>query len=154
MNVLDFRGGESQSFFSSGLNLKSIARLPNSGAIWAGAKSSLTTGNKLLKSVEPGKEYYLCVGRHAAIVRKTNEGVLQYLELQSEEYSGWIDFNGNPRYTLIKRFGCSSKGRGHMMEDFMLDVEKFEPTNDLRELLGYINTASDKQQKGVGGDAK
>ena len=88
LNVLDFRGGESQSFFSMYLNLKEITKFPNVSAIFETARSTITVGNKLLKKVEKGKQYYLCVGRHAAMVRKTDEGVLQYLELQTNGKNG------------------------------------------------------------------
>lgn len=153
MNVLDFRGGESQSFFSMYLNLKEITKFPNINPIFETARSTITVGNKLLKRVEQGKEYYLTVGRHAAIVRKTDEGVLQYLELQSQNNSGWHNFNGNPRFTLASRFGCRN-GTGNNEEGFMLDVNEFKDSEELQILLGYINTAIDNQKKGVGGSVK
>ena len=153
MNVLDFRGGGSQSFFSKYVNLKEITKFPNVNAIFETAKSTITVGNKLLKRVEQGKEYYLTVGRHATIVRRTDDGILQYLELQSPTMSGWIDFNGNPRFTLASRFGCAS-GMGYTEEGFMIDVEQFKDSEELKILLGYINTSTDKQVKGVHGGIK
>lgn len=153
LNVLDFRGGESQSFFSMYLNLKEITKFPNVSAIFETARSTITVGNKLLKKVEKGKQYYLCVGRHAAMVRKTDEGVLQYLELQTNGRNGWIDFNGNPRFTLSSRFGCRN-GYGVNEEGFMIDYEELEGSEEFELLLGYINTAVDSQKKGVGGHAK
>ena len=107
----------------------------------------------MLKQVEKGKEYYFVCGRHAAIVRRTEEDVLQYLELQSSRNNGWIDFNGNPRYTLATRFGNrSSEGRD--VSTFMIDVDSFKDNEEFKEILGYINTASDKQRKGASGYAK
>lgn len=153
MNVTDFRGGNSQDFFSRYLNLKEITQFPNVKTIFETAKSSITAGNKLLKQVQPGKEYYLTVGRHCSIVRKTEEGILQYLELQSQALSGWTNFNGNPRFTLASRFGCT-QGRGVTEEGFMIDVDSLKESKELQELLGYINTAIDKQKKGVGGSVK
>lgn len=150
-NVLDFRDGSSRSFFSTRFNLDEISRLPGLNVHREIARSSTTAGNRLLKHVETDKEYYLVCGRHAAIVRKADDGALQYLELQSARYSGWHNFDGNPRYTLKTRFGeCS----GYDVEAFMIEVDSFKDSDDLRELLGYINTAEDKQRKGGHGTIK
>ena len=151
LNVLDFRGGSSCDFFATTANLRKISQLPGVKTITATARSSTTAGNKLLKQVEIGKEYYLVTGRHAAIVRKTDDGILQYLELQSAKRSGWIDFDGNPRYTLKTRFGEYS---GFDIESFMIEVDSFKDSDDLKTLLGYINTAEDAQRKGGHGTIK
>lgn len=151
MNVLDFRGGESQRFFSTTSNLQRISKLPGVKTIRETARSSVTAGNRLLKQVETGKEYYLVSGRHAAIVRRTEDGTLQYLELQSARRSGWHNFDGNPRYTLKNRFGeCS----GYDTESFMIDVDSFKDSDDLKQLLGYINTAENEQRNGGYGTIK
>lgn len=154
-NVLDFRDGESRHFFSSGFNLHKLSQADGMKALKAEGASSLTVGNRLLKQCETGKEYYLCVGRHAAIVRKTNEGKLQYLELQSPYRNGWTDFNGNPRYTLNSRFGCTSASSASAHYDFMLDLNESNfNTDEFRSLLGYINTAENEQRKGSNGTIK
>ncbi|WP_347283055.1 phage minor capsid protein [uncultured Muribaculum sp.] len=153
LDVLDFRGGESQNFFSTGYNLRQIMKFPNSGYLTETARSSITAGNKLLKQVENGKEYYFIAGRHAAIVRRTDEGVLQYLELQSATQSGWTNFNGNPRYTLSTRFGCS-QGRGYDVSAEMIDVEILKKSQELPTVLGYINTSVTEQKKGMNGVIK
>lgn len=150
LNVLDFRGGESQNFFSNGYNLKKIAELPNITKISEIARSSVTSGKKLLTRVEEGNEYYFVSGRHATVVRKY-EGVLQYLELQSANRSGWTDFNGNVRYTLANRFG---ETKGYDCESYMFNVQDANDSKELQVLLGYINTVVDKQKKGVGGSVK
>ena len=36
----------------------------------------------------------------------------------------------------------------------MVDIEQFKGSKEFKQLLGYINTASDMQKKGVGGHAK
>lgn len=151
LNVLDFRDGASRSFFSTRFNLDEISRLPGVKTIREMARSSTTAGNRLLKHVEPDKEYYLVCGRHAAIVRQADDGALQYLELQSARYSGWHNFDGNPRYTLKTRFGeCS----GYDVEAFMIEVDSFKDSDDLKQLLGYINTADSEQRKGRHGTIK
>lgn len=155
-NVLDFRDGESRSMFSRSGNLLSIANMNGMKALQAEGACSLTVGNRLLKMCEEGKEYYLAVGRHAAIVRKNADGVLQYLELQSKNRSGWTNFDGNPRYTLKTRFGCSQRATNSAHQDFMLDLTEsdFTSNDDFRSLLGFINTEPNAQRKGINGTIK
>lgn len=152
MNVLDFRDGESRHFFSQDFWLNKIAKLPKAKSTYEYAKSSVTAGNKLLKSVERGKEYYFVSGRHAAIVRKTDNDELQYLELQSAARSGWHKFDGNPRYTLKTRFGEVKNSFG--VDSYMIEVDSLKDSDDLRYLLGYINTAEGEQRKGKYGTIK
>lgn len=152
-NILDFRGGDSQKFFSNGFNLSVLSNAPGMSTLRAEGKTAITVGNRLLKKCEIGKEYYLVCGRHASIVRRNENGVLQYLELQSAFKSGWVDFNGNPRYTLSTRFGCSSSLQS--WNDFMIDIDASDfKTDDFKSLLGYINTAEDAQKKGRNGTIK
>lgn len=152
-DVYDFRDGSSREFFSRGMNLWKLSQAKGMKALTADGKCSLTVGNRLLKQCEEGKEYYLCVGRHVSIVRKKNGG-LQYLELQSARENGWTDFNENPKSTLRWRFGCSSRSDYGFSSkrDFMLDLDNSDFDNDdFRSLLGYLNTAEDKQRKGRNG---
>ena len=155
-NVLDFRDGESRSMFSRSSNLLSLSQMNGMKALTAEGACSLTVGNRLLKMCEEGKEYYLAVGRHAAIVRKNADGVLQYLELQSKNRSGWTNFDGNPRYTLKTRFGCTQRATNSAHQDFMLDLTEsdFTSNDDFRSLLGFINTESNAQRKGKDGTIK
>ena len=153
-DVLDFRDGESRGFFSTRFNLLDISKLGGLKVKSQTARSSITSANKLLKEVEKGKEYYLVSGRHAAIVRRTEDDILQYLELQSEKDSGWKNFDGNPRYTLKWRFG-ETKAWG-MLDDesFMIDVDSFKDCEEFQDILGYINTAGTEQRKGKHGSIK
>lgn len=169
-NVRDFRGGKSQSVFSSSFNLQRISQMKGMKVLKAEGASAITVGNRLLKQCEIGKEYYLCVGRHAAIVRAVEDCVTdavtgevtkiftkyQYLELQSARRSGWIDFDGNPKYTLKTRFGCSSVSNNAAEYDFMLDIDEsnFADNDDFKSLLGFLNTAVDAQRKGSHGTIK
>ncbi len=155
-DVLDFRDGESRRMFSGSSFLKSLSEMNGMKALTAEGACSLTVGNRLLKMCETGKEYYLAVGRHATIVRKNADGVLQYLELQSKNRSGWTDFNGNPRYTLKTRFGCSQRATNSAQMDFMLDLTEsdFTSNDDFRSLLGFLNTESNAQRKGKDGTIK
>ena len=153
-NVLDFRDGESRRMFSGSGFLKSLSEMNGMKAFTAQGASSMTVANRLIKMVEPGKEYYLSVGRHAAIVRKNDAGVLQYLELQSRNRSGWTDFDGNPRYTLKTRFGCTQTSSAASLYDFMLDITESDFNDDFRTLLGFINTEEKAQRKGQHGTIK
>lgn len=154
LNVLDFRGGESLNTFCRNSTLKKLKDLP--GIVWdeeIGAYP-ITVGNKLLKRVASGKEYYFACGRHAAIVRKNqDDGKLQYLELQSEDNSGWHYFNGNPRYTLNTRFGAPQSNWGRTTA-FMFEVDSLDGSPELAMILGYINTPENEQKKGKGGTIK
>lgn len=153
LDVLDFRGGRSQEIFSQKATLKKVIKFPGINAIVETARSEITVGNKLLKQVEAGKQYYFVAGQHAAIVRKADSGALQYLELQSDKLQGWHIFNGNPRYTLSKRFGCRN-GRGRDEMGFMIDIEEMKRSEEIKTLLGYINTAAENEMKGEGGSVK
>lgn len=157
-DVLDFRDGESRYFFSKSRNLLELSKADGVSALHYGdvvGKTSCTLANNFLKKCEVGKEYYLGVGRHAAIVRKNESGVLQYLELQSAVNSGWTNFNKNPKYTLTNRFGCSStSGHGEYL-DFMINITDSNfGTDDFKSLLGYLNTVENEQRKGRYGTIK
>lgn len=150
-NVLDFRGGASQAYFSSYQNLFEFSKLPGLVTKTKTARSSTTASNQLLKEVKKGKEYCLCGGRHAAIVRRTEEDVLQYLELQSANDSGWHNFDGNPRFTLNWRFG---EIKGMDYTSFLIEVDSFKDCAGFQNILGFLNTAEAEQGKGKNGRIK
>lgn len=155
-DVLDFRGGGSQYFFSQSINLYVLSCIAGIKTLKADGENSLTIGKRLLELCEEGKEYYLAVGRHVSIVRK-KDGVLQYLELQSERYRGWTDFDRDIEDTLNNRFGCTSiSDQGTSAKyDFMIDIDESNFwTDDFKSLLGFINTSEDVQTKGKYGTDK
>lgn len=155
-NVLDFRGGESMGCFSDPFKLKMLFDTDGIKKITATGANTSTVGKNLLKQCEKGKEYYLYVGGHASIVRRTDDDKLQYLELQSAYDSGWTDFDGNVRYTLSRRFGCSSKSN-HYSQNLhaMIDIDESNfNTDEFKQLMGYINTAESDQKKGKNGTIK
>lgn len=168
VNVLDFRGGDSQTFFSTTSHLKELCNLPNVISFkYNRFSSSVANGARLLKQCELGKEYYFVNGRHASIVRKImdnvtdiftgevtgQEEVLQYLELQSATRSGWTDFSSNIRHTLKWRFG-ETTGDDWTERTFMIDVDSLKNSDELKKLLGYINTQESEQRKGTNGTIK
>lgn len=166
-NVLDFRDGESRNWFSGkqeklriwdALGIKYITE--------DSAKSNITNGKRILAQMEIGKEYYMSVGRHAAIVRaidgmvksprtgKEKPGkVFQYLELQSSKNNGWQNFDGNPGYTLKTRFGCTSSSN-YYAPAYLTDIGDVAGNDEFRTILGYINTEENKQRKGSSGTIK
>jgi hypothetical protein len=95
-----------------------------------------------------GKEYYFTCGKHAAIVRKTATGY-EYLELQSAMENG---FKRLIIMDLRHRFGVKQFHTFHRSiyetRDCIIDIELLKKNASFRELLGYINTAEDKQRKG------
>lgn len=157
-DVRDFRGGTSMETFRDWNNFESFVKMDGLKVLRAKGACSLTVGNRLLKQVEEGKEYYLCVGRHASIVRKKDD-ILQYLELQADIKSGvggWTNFNENPRYTLNNRFGCTNTSNPwHEKLDFMIDLDDSEFNEDeIQSLLGFINTNKGDEKKGAGGNIR
>lgn len=116
------------------------------------AENNLTNGKRILKQLKKDTEYYLSVGRHAAIVRN-NDGTLQYLELQSSNpnENGWHNF-GDVEKTLKWRFGCSESSR-YYSDAYATDISQLSG-DDFRTILGYINTDKSSQNKGVRGNVK
>jgi len=153
LDVIDFRGGDSQEVFSR----KCVSMLrsfrENGLDVKTGtAKSYITAGKRVLAEVQEGREYYFECARHAAIVRKVGDE-LQYLELQSGYQNGWMPFSqyGGIEGTLNRRFGAPKSSRGWEVEALMVDVEEMGKNDRFTKCLGYINTEADKQKKGAGG---
>ena len=162
-DVLDFRGGISQWFFSRWYNLSWVAHLPGVDGTEKIVKVEARAAAEELQNLEKGKEYYFCAGRHAAIVKNTDEGP-QYLELQSQfkERNGWRKL-GNLKRQIIprlnKRFGCAksqrtSYGRKFNSRIIIIDVESLMKSKEFIKLAGYFNTSPEQQQKGARGHVK
>ncbi len=152
LDVLDFRGGESLVLFSRTSNIEALCE--KAGGVISKNTNDFVKANDLLKHVEEGKEYYFSLGKHAAIVRR-NGGKLEYLELQSRDSNGYKDLNIG---VLKTRFGAKkSHNIGKVKvetKDVIIDIDLLNDTTDFKELLGYINTAADKQKKGLTGTIK
>lgn len=147
MDVLDFRGGESLDYFARHRNIEEIVAK-------VGGKTYKTviepmSGVELMREAEVGKEYYLAIGRHAAIVRKNKKGHNEYLELQSPRPNdnGWHKLDA-------KKFSSRfvAKGREWCFE--MVEISKLYNDDSYKELMGYINTNVEKQLKGISGSIK
>lgn len=160
LDVLDFRDGGSRRVFSMNKNIRKMLELPGVEGSITKVKKEVQGTIDVLKNLELNKEYYLATGKHAAIVRKLDTGY-QYLELQSKYQNGWMPFEryGSMATTLNKRFGCRKtvdKSFGYVWERtvILMDVDSFKDNEEFEQLLGYINTAVDKQRKGALGDVR
>lgn len=167
LDVIDFRGGKSQSMFSSMFNIKKMFKISNADVIMHEVEREAKDTAKILAGLEKDKLYYLATGRHAAIVRNDSTHGLQYLEMQSSRENGFIPFQTGGRSveeTLRQRFGCRKTihrlnlGGGQKMtlkkKVYLVDVDSMQMTEEFKDMMGYINTAKDKQKKGVHGGRK
>lgn len=159
LDVTDYRDGESRSFFSNALNFRKLVTTQGvKSAVFEVVREAKDVATLLEKELVLGKEYILGAGKHAAIVRKTENG-LEYLEMQSRDNNGWKSFRsrGTVARTLYERFGCqlSPNKYGLKSRVELAEVGSFKSVKaDMRAILGYINTATNKQKKGSTGYAK
>jgi hypothetical protein len=152
LDVTDFRGGYSCSFFSRTANIKEI--VSKAGGTVVSNASDFTNAKQLLAKVEAGKEYYFTCGSHAAMVRKTSEG-FEYLELQSSRQNGWKKLDNDVlRYRFGAKRSHSTYGHKYNGTDCIIEVEKLAEDKEFKKLLGYINTNAAKQMKGIKGSIK
>lgn len=170
LDVTDYRGGQSQDVFADRDNILRMYRLAGADIQEYKVKNEMKDTAKILENLEvSNKEYVLLAGKHSAIVRKTEEFGLQYLELQSAKENGWKLFerdietdygilHENVARTLNKRFGCLKSPAKVRNSDKiiekrveLIDLSSVKPTEDFKEMLGYLNTAEGKQQKGEKG---
>lgn len=154
-DVLDFRDGISRRTFSVRLNSFKVSKFPGVISWTETSGNDVKAATALLKHVEKGKEYALMTGCHASIVRLTDEGY-QYLELQSPYKNGW--FTLDPATTFKWRFGCKRSHTVYGMkverDNLLVQIDSLKDSPDFAEMLEYINTAADKQRKGVAGGIK
>ena len=153
-DVLDFRGGISTEIFATTRNIVEIANLVGIESKVIKRANDYNAVKELLTFVEEKKEYYLETGKHAAIIRIGNRG-FEYLELQSETENGFKKLDSS---VLKTRFGCQTSysvgGIKFEKSNVLIDVDSCKNSEEFKNLLGYINTAKDKQNKGEGGYAK
>ena len=148
-HVLDFRDGDSRSFFCKRKNIETIASLPGVQSRILQGTDDVACADDLLVSMTPGKEYYLATGRHAAVVRKTG-GHFEYLELQHPTDNGWHLLTDSE---LINRFGCS-ESRLNEVSNILMDIESLAGNQEFLGILGFLNTAETQQNKGVNGSVR
>jgi len=153
LDVLDFRGGDSQEIFAQTKTLSAIAQ--NVGGSVVKNKNDFASAAELLKQVETGKEYFFTCGKHAAIIRKKDTKGFEYLELQSSKSNG---FKALTTSELKSRFGAQKthtiSGVEVMRTHCLIEVELLKKDAQFRKILGYINTAKGNQKKGASGGKK
>lgn len=152
--VLDFRGGNSQVVFARNKTILEITELEGIRSWVVYEKNDFTALKKLITNMEEKKEYYLAIGRHAAIIRKI-EKRYEYLELQSAKYNGFKTLDVG---VLKNRFGCQKSYRRAGMTiappSMLIDIDTLKGNKEFNQILGFINTAKEKQLKGVEGYEK
>lgn len=154
-DVLDFRGGNSQDLFSSNYVLKKIANFSGVKSVFEKGYNDIKNANKLLQTMELGKEYVLLTGQHASVVKLLEDGRYAYLELQSAYKNGWKNLDDN---ILSKRFKCTKSrtiyGMKLEQESWIMSVDSLAYSSEVQDVLKYLNTNESKQMKGEGGYAK
>lgn len=149
-DVLDFRDGKSRVFFATRDSIRKIACLPGVKARVICGRDDLDSAGRLFAGMESGKEYYLAIGQHAAIVRRDGDHI-GYLELQHpSDGNGWQTLSGN---ILRERFGCLSTWSSEI-PSFLMEVDSLAKCREFLKLLGFINTEGSKQRKGGSGNVR
>lgn len=149
-DVLDFRGGKSRSFFSLRSTVEMIAEIPEIKSTILEGTNDIEAARQLLSGLEDGKEYYLAVGNHAAIVRKCGDS-FQYLELQHPSNgNGWQTLDDS---ILRQRFVCRDI-RLQPCTSILMDVDSMANSPEFCRILGYINTDEGTQRKGESGNVQ
>ena len=147
--VYDFRDGQSREVFSSRTSIEQIANMDGVNSVILRGTDDTICAERLMSSMEPGRQYYMATGAHAAVVRLNNDGVYQYLELQSGTPSenGWHSLTLRDLYS---RFGCED---GHSREygNYLIDLDSLQNNSGFLDLLGYINTDESAQMRGASG---
>ena len=155
MDVLDFRGGNSQMFFSDRKNVLDIAQMKGVKSLIVENSNDFRAIKELLDFItEDEKEYYLGIGRHAAIVKRESNRYY-YLELQDKFNNGYQILTDR---VLKNRFGCQKSHTVYGMKlkpkNVIFDIDSLKDNKEFEEILGYINTNEIEQLKGYDGDVK
>jgi len=156
-DVLDFRGGKSQDYFSLNTTVRKFTQLPDVKAWEVLNIDDYKGAEELMAKAETGKEYIMAVGSHAAVIKKGPDGYFRYLELQhpNPAGNGWQLFITT---TLRDRFGCEKPFPGMMnppqRPNFLIDVESLADSDELGDILPYTQTGVKGQKKSEGGSVK
>ena len=151
-DVLDFRGGTSQFHFAKSGPLSDY--LESVGGKVVKGSNDFKIVSELIQGMKEGNQYLFSVGKHTAIIRKIGKGY-EYLELQSATRNGFLKLNND---ILKKRFGCKKNhtlgGSKVEVRGAIANIDLLKNDPELKQLLGYINTAVNNQKKGAAGHAK
>ena len=152
-DVMDFRGGASQKAMSQMRQIKMLSNMDGVVSFSEKNANDIKSVHNLLKNIEnANKPYILVTGKHAAVIKKVDEG-FQYLELQSATNSGWKSLDD---YVLRRRFKAqkshSSLGMKYEAESLLIDSETLGNSEQFPNVLQYINTKN--PLRGGGGREK
>lgn len=148
-DIRDFRGGDSRFFFSKSGNMDTMAELKGVVSLQEFTKKPINTAVKLLKEMPMDTPHILGVGKHAAVVKRTEDGY-RYLELQAASGNGWYKLTTNE---LARRFGATKTSKWGENVD-LIEVDSLSKNQYFIRLMAYINTDEGSQQKGEGGGRK
>lgn len=150
--VYDFRNGRSREVFSSRSSVEQIANMDGVNSVIQQGTDDTACAERLMSSMEVGREYYLATGAHAAVVRLNSNGVYQYLELQSgiQEENGWHTLTP---WSLYQRFGCED-GQLSACSSYLIELDSLQNNEEFLNLLGYINTNESEQVRGERGHVR
>ena len=155
LDVEDYRGGCSCELMSNRMRIREMVL--NLGGKIQNTNKPQKTMIDLIKSLPDNSEAIIGGTGHCSIVRKfvdkNNEIKLEHLELQSnnKELNKWYELTSE---RLKTRFTASKTTKYEKKIYFLAISELRKHPAMLRKLLGYINTAKDKQKKGDGGGIK
>lgn len=149
--VYDFRDGQSREVFSSRSSIEQIANMDGVDSVILRGTDDTMCAEQLMSRMEPGRQYYMATGAHAAIVRN-NGGIYQYLELQSGTTSenGWHSLTLRD---LCDRFGCED-GQSREYGNYLIELDSLQNSSEFLDLLGYINTDESAQMRGASGHVR
>lgn len=152
LDVLDFRDGVSRRFFSLDNNIGAIGKAV--GGINLLENNDFDAIKKAFSTLKMGKEYYLGVGKHAAIIRTTEKGI-EYLELQTQRSNGFYPLDYVALRSRFKAQKSYTKyGVKYKSLTTLIDIDLLKNNETFKKLLGYINTNENKQMKGEKGTLK
>ena len=145
LDVKDYRGGKSRELFSR--NFHKVLKMTDADIKVYKVKKEVSEVASIISKVELNKEYILAAGKHMTVIKRTNTG-LQYLELQADGTNGWTSFGkttNDIKEILKDRFGCRKtvvykNGKQLRQTVILTDVDSVKPTDEFREVLGYLNT--------------
>lgn len=147
--VFDFRDGRSREVFSSRSSIEHIANMNGVNSVVLNGVDDTVCAERLKSHMKPRRQYYMATGAHAAIVRLNNDGIYQYLELQSgvPNENRWHSLT--PR-ALYSRFGCED-GQSREYANYLIELDSLQNSTEFLDLLGYINTDESAQMRGARG---
>lgn len=124
--------------FSLRSSIEQIANMDGVNSVVLNGVDDTACVEQLMSHMEPGRQYYMATGEHAAVVRLNNDGIYQYLELQNGNPSvnGWHSLTP---WALSSRFRCNDY-RSREWANYLIELDSLQNNTEFLDILGYINT--------------